>query len=258
MPRLDDPKEILEEALRTTAELDYVHARVDARVKGGLVGSEPVVGSVEGDIDLDRRDFRAVIDGEALVGGSGRAELLLVGTELFTRFEEGATGGAAPKWIRSTLGAESDPRSGIPPNPAIAVALKSVLDHPSLGATLEGSEACGTVRCYHVEVTIAPELIGAAIGGGLFGPGDGDEGPVNPAIPAIVLDIRVEEATRRIASIATNTTVAGTTVDVLAQFSEHDVQVDLLAPREDEIDDNTGGSGLDGMFDGILGVVVGG
>ena len=30
LPRLDDPKEIIEEALRTTAELEFVHARLEA------------------------------------------------------------------------------------------------------------------------------------------------------------------------------------------------------------------------------------
>ena len=30
LPRLDDPKEIVEEALRTTAELEFVHARLEA------------------------------------------------------------------------------------------------------------------------------------------------------------------------------------------------------------------------------------
>ena len=31
LPRLDDPKEIIEEALRTTAELEFVHARARGR-----------------------------------------------------------------------------------------------------------------------------------------------------------------------------------------------------------------------------------
>lgn len=258
LPRLDDPKEILEEALRTTAELDFVHAEVEARVEGGLVGAEPIAGSVVGDIDLDRRDFRAVFDGEALTGSTSRIEVLLIGTQMFTRFEDEASGAAAPKWIRSTLGADSDPRAGIPPNPAIAVALKSVLEHPSLTATLEGSEACGTVQCYHVNVTIAPELIAAAMGGSLFGPGGDGEAPVDPAIPPVVLDIRIEEPTRRIVSIATNTTVAGTTVDVLAQFSKHDVHVDLVEPPVNEIDDNMGGgSGLDDLLEGVGGGLFG-
>ena len=74
----------------------------------------------------------------------------------------------------------------------------------------------------------------------------------------MMLDIRIEEATRRIVSIATNSTVAGTTVEVLAQFTNHDVQVDLIAPPLDQIDDNTGGgSGVDGLLEGVGGSVFG-
>ncbi len=252
MPRLDDPKEILEEALRTTAELDWIHARVEATAEGGIVGGDELAASLEGDLDLDKRDFHAVIEGPEVLGGIDGAELLLVGTEMFTRFD-GAASPSGEKWTRTTLGADNDPRSGIPPTPAIAVALKSILDDPSVSASLVGMEPCGAAQCYHVALTVAPELIGRAMSGDLFAPNGSDGGPVDGSIPEVVLDVQVEEATRRLMSVATSVTYAGTTVDVRATFTKHDVQVDLLEPRENEVQDSPeGGPDILEQVDGLV------
>ena len=214
LPRLDDPKEILEEALRTTAELHFVHAKVDASMngEGGQVfGTQSA--TLEGDLDLGQREFHAVL---AATGGDAtgqQVEMVLVGTDMFTRTQGGPLGNESDgRWQRMPIDAGSDPRNGIPATPAIAVALKALLDDPGITSTLEGVEACGDRQCYHLTVKIAPDVTWRAANGGLFGGQPGAEiGPPDPAIPEIALDVMVDEATRRLMSVSTTLAMQGVT-----------------------------------------------
>ena len=109
LPKLDDPTEILEEALRTTAELEYVHARVD--VAADIMGSSQSY-AVDADLDMGRREFHAVVE----LAGNGaiaqRVELLLVGTDMFTRMQGGGFGVENDgRWQRTALGQGGDPRA---------------------------------------------------------------------------------------------------------------------------------------------------
>jgi hypothetical protein len=243
LPRLDDPKEILEEALRTTAELEFVHARLEANQK---IGDESQRYTLEGDLDLAQREFHAAVD---LAGGMGlqqRAEILLVGTDMFTRSQEPAPGGTGDnRWQRIPIAAGSDPRSGIPATPAIAVALKALLADPGITANLAGIEACGERQCYHITLTVDPEVTWRAVNGALLGaPPGGELGPVDPAVPEITFDVLVDEATRQLVSVGTSVAVENQSVDLTATLSNHDVEFDLVPPPPDEVDDsNVGGTG---------------
>ena len=158
LPRLDDPKEIVEEALRTTAELQFVHASLEASTDAGGQSQQY---TLDGDLNVEQREFHANVD---LAGGGGiqqRAEILLVGTDMFTRTQDPSLGAVRDdRWQRIPIGAGSDPRNGIPATPAIAVALKGLFADPGITANLEGVEACGDRQCYHVTLTVDPEVTG--------------------------------------------------------------------------------------------------
>jgi len=240
LPRLDDPKEIVEEALRTTAELEFVHARLEAAQE---VASESQSYTLEGDLNLTQREFHAAVD-LAGMGMQQRTEILLVGTDMFTRTQDPTAGGAPDdRWQRMPIDAGSDPRNGIPATPAIAVALRALLSDPGLTAKREGMEACGDRQCYHVTLTIAPDLTWRAINGALVGAPPGEElGPVDPSIPEITFDVLVDEATRRLMSLSTSIAVEGQSIDLTATLSNHDVEFDLLPPSPDQVvDSNVGG-----------------
>ena len=242
LPRLDDPKEILEEALRTTAELEFVHARLEAAQE---VAGESQRYTLEGDLNLAQREFHAAVD---LAGGMGmpqRTEILLVGTDIFTRGQDAAPGGTGDdRWQRIPIDAGSDPRSGIPATPAIAVALRALLSDPGLTAKLEGMKTCGDRQCYHVTLTIAPDLTWRAINGALVGaPPGGELGPVDPAVPEITLDVLVDEATRRLMSLSTSIAVEDQSVDLTATLSNHDVEFDLVPPPPEQVVEFNGGGG---------------
>jgi hypothetical protein len=262
LPRLDDPDEVLEEALRTTAELEFVHARLDMSATAPEAGGMVVEYTIDADIDLGSREFRAIAEAGMGIGGSQRIELLLVGTELFSRFEapEGFENPVPDgKWQRMGMGAGQDPRAGLPPNPAIAVALRVLLEDASLETGLLGMESCGDLQCYRIRATVAPDLIWRAMNGALFGaPPDTEIPPVDPSIPPVTLELMIEESTRRLVSVATSITHEGSTVNLAASFSNHDVEVQFLAPPPDQIDDNTGGFGQGQILEDIGSEVLGG
>jgi hypothetical protein len=245
LPRLEDPQEILEEALRTTAELEFVHAKVDASMTGDggqVFGTQAA--TLEGDMDLGQREFHALLTATGGDATGQQAELVLVGTDMFTRTQGGPFGNSSDgRWQRMPIDAANDPRNGIPATPAIAVALKALLGDPGIKSTLEGMEACGDRQCYHVTVTIAPDVTWRAVNGALIGGQPGAEiGPPDPSIPEIALDVMVDEATRRLMSVSTTLALQGVTADLAATFSNHDVEFDLVPPPADDVaDPNVGG-----------------
>jgi hypothetical protein len=243
LPRLDDPKEILEEALRTTAELEFVHARLDASAE--VMGQSQRY-TLDGDVNLAQREFHARLDLSGAGGIQQSGELLLVGTDMFTRFADSFPGASTdPRWQRQPIDAGSDPRSGIPATPAIAVALRALLSDPGLTTKLEGMETCGDRQCYDVTLTIAPDLTWRVMNGALLGaPPGGELGPVDPAVPEITLDVLVDEATRQLVSLNTSVAVQGQSVDLTATLSDHGVEFDLVPPPPDDVvESNLGGTG---------------
>jgi hypothetical protein len=243
LPHLDDPKEILEEAIRTTAELEFVHANVEAATEA-LGNSQQYM--VDGDVDLAKREFHALA--ELGAGGvSQKAELLLVGTDMFLRAQDAGLGGPSVdgRWQRQPLDGGSDPRTGLPATPAIAVALKALLADPGITSTLEGMTSCGGGECYHVTITVDPEVTWRAMNGGLIGGAPGNAiGPPDSAIPELVFDVNVDEATRNLVSVATSVTAEGQSVDLAATLSNHGVEFELVPPPPEQIMDSNEGGGF--------------
>lgn len=243
LPRLDDPKEIIEEAIRTTAELDFVHAKLEGATDAQGMAQQY---TVEGDLNLAQREFHALA--ELGAGGiSQKAELLLVGTDMFVRLQDGGLGGsvADDRWQRQPLDGGSDPRNGLPATPAIAVALKALLADPGITSELVEMTSCGDRRCYHVTITVDPEVTWRAMNGGLIGGAPGMEvGPPDPAIPELVFDVKVDEETRNLVSVASSITAQGQTVDLAATLSNHGVEFELLPPSPDQVQESNEGGGF--------------
>jgi hypothetical protein len=254
MPRLEDPKEVVAEAIRTTAELEYVHARLELEAQAadpaGGVGNMTIGYVVDLDLDIVRREFHALVEGNlGFGGGVMRAELLVVGNESFTRTEGDASLGGPVGWRRTPMGPGSDPRDDLPPNDVIAAVLDGFLDDPGLELRLEGMEDCASGTCYHVTATVAPDLTWRVINGQIFdGPGAVDS-PVDPSIPALTFDLLVDEGTRRLISLSTSTALIGAATTVRVMLSDHDREVRFVPPPPDQIQDVeefAPGGGMDG------------
>jgi hypothetical protein len=237
LPRLTDVDEILEETLRTTAELKYVHARVEVEAALGQgIGDGSYV--VDADIDLGRRELHAEAATDVAVMGTQRMRVLIVGSDMYVRVSD------TERWQRQPIEPGTDPRAAIPPNPAIAAAIQTILEDPSVRAELRGMEACGSGECYHVVATIAPELIGRMINGEFLGAPPGQTaGPVDPAIPEVPLDILIDERTRRLVSVSSVVSVQGATADVEITLSNHDVELRIVPPPPGEVDESVSNEG---------------
>ena len=104
---------------------------------------------------------------------------------------------------------------------------------------------CGDRQCYHLTITVDPEVTWRAVNGGLIGGAPGNEiGPPDPAVPKLVFDVKVDEATRNLVSVASSITVEGQTVDLAATLSSHDVPFELVPPNPDEVVDMDFGGGF--------------
>ena len=66
----------------------------------------------------------------------------------------------------------------------------------------------------------------------------------DPAVPELVFDVKVDEATRNLVSVATSITVDGQTADLAATLSGHDVEFDLLPPPPDQVVESDIGGGF--------------
>jgi hypothetical protein len=254
MPRLEDPREIVAEAIRTTAELEYVHARLELEAQAadpaGGVGNTSMGYAVDLDLDLVRREFHALLEGNLGPGGSMRAELLVVGNEMFSRTEGDASLGASVGWHRTPMVPGGDPRAGLPSNDVIAAVLDGFLDDPGLELRLAGMEDCASGTCYHVTATVAPDLTWRVVNGQLFGgPAGGVDRPVDPNIPVVAFDLLVDEGTRRLISLSTSVAVIGTATSVRMTLSDHDREVRFVPPPPDQVQDVeqfAPGGGMDG------------
>jgi hypothetical protein len=81
--------------------------------------------------------------------------------------------------------------------------------------------------------------------GGLIGGAPGIEvGPPDPAIPELVFDVKVDEETRNLVSVASSVTAQGQTVDLAATLSNHGVEFELLPPSPDQVQESNEGGGF--------------
>lgn len=241
MPRLEDPDEILAEAVRTTAELQYVHARVDVEARstdlnpGGA--DMTVTYGVDLDIDLVKREFHALVEADQGFAGTMRAELLVVGSDAFIRTEAGPGATQPSRWQRSPIAPGSDPRDDVPANDAIATLVEGLLGDPAIEARLVGMEDCAAGTCYHVTTTVAPELTWRIVSGNFLAPPGAVERPPDAGIPELTIDVLIDERTRRLQSLSTSVAAMGAAADIRVVFTDHDREVHFLPPPPDQVDD---------------------
>lgn len=236
-PRLEDPHEILTGSVEAMAEVDSLHfllaldGEVDAAEMGGsmsLNGTE-----LEGSIAMDGSAAQISFAVPAFLGLNG--EMRLVGDESFMR-----TSMTGPMWIRSQVPEDAeDPLAQAADPQEVLVELRSFLDEE--GVTLEkaGEVECGDGTCYHLTLTIAPELLadGAdgldAFGGDVTG-ALGDEG--------LTLDLRVDVETLYLVEVSTgfeDETMGS--LSLTLSFDGFGDPVEVEAPPSDEVTDDAGG-----------------
>ena len=168
-----------------------MHARLEAAQE---VAGESQRYTLEGDLNLAQREFHAAVDLEGGPGVQQRAEILLVGTDMFTRTR------IPPRALRPTT-AGSASRSmqaatrGTASRPHLRSPWRSRGCWPTRGsANLAGIEACGDRQGYHVTLAVDPEVRGGPSAAHSSACHPAGSSPVDPAVPEITFDILVDEA----------------------------------------------------------------
>lgn len=240
-PLLTEPSEIVMAGVRSTASLQFVHARLDMDMPnfapGGAAGGFSSKSSIELDIDLTTRSLA----GHTLtnMGGPDQAsDTILVDGKQFTR-NAGET-----RWtLFPNLGAQQP----FPSNDQIVAAIETAIGGSGVVLHLEDAQACGDATCYHVVADLDPtsawQLFAPIVGGGAA------DGPAPPDLNLrpVTLDVLVDQPTRRLVGLATTVPIQGFAIGLQLMLTNHDVPVAIAAPPPGLVDrfdfNNIGGGG---------------
>lgn len=233
-PVLTDPDEILAQGLEATANLNSFHLQLslDGRVTDPTSGSTfPLSGtSVEGDFDLENQRIAATF---SAMGFSGDVRLVDGASYL----KMSLTG---PQWIKSEVAADAsgDPMDALR-DPAAAIAeLRTFLERDGVETVLEADGSCDDRPCYHVVLTLSPELLDEAAAE----QGQSQTVPSEVLPDGLEVDLFFDKEKRHLARLGLD--LAGSEIGELSAtlaISKVDEPVDVEAPPADEV---TEGGGL--------------
>lgn len=233
-PALTDPKEIISKGLEATANLKSFHVEltVDGTAKDPSSGSTiPLSGtSINGDVDLGAKKLAVTF---SLAGAiSGEARLIDNATYLKTAL-------AGPGWVKSdvTPTASSDPLAALDNLKASIDQLRSFLDRDGVDSRLLDQATCNDRACYHVKVTISPELLDAAAAN----VGQSSMAPSALLPDGLSLDLFFDREKLYLSRVAVDVS-GGQVGDVSAAlaFTKFDQPVTIDAPPPDQVTDGGG------------------
>jgi len=196
-PALTDPKEIITQGFDATADLQSFHlsVTVDGTVSmpdtGGTVSLAGT--TVEADIDIDGEQLSLHFAVPNFLGLSG--DVLVIGQDLYVK-----TTMTGVKWSHQDLGGVIPGASAVPSPDVQAMIddIREFLEKESVVTTKEDDIACGDRQCYHLVVSIPPDVMADADPGAMasFDPADlfGD---------ALVLDLLFDRENLWLTEVAT-------------------------------------------------------
>jgi hypothetical protein len=225
-PLLTDPHEIMLKAIRTTAALSTVriHADISVSMAGfdaGVAGDMRM--SFDADVDVAHRQMagRATtqIPGLGQAGqGVQVAEFISLTNASFSR--QGGNG----RWTKFSTGGGAGP--GGPINEQIATMVEKLLSDPSVRLDRVDTASCSLGTCYHVIATVDGQAAALTLAAALGAPGN--TGGI--AIPPLTFDLMIDQATGVLSEVRFQTSIQGTSVQMLAVFSNPDAVITIAAP----------------------------
>lgn len=230
-PALSEPSDIITQGLNATSELTSFHVSlaVEGTVSmpdsGGTFDLEGT--TLEADIDLESENVHVTFAVPALMSLSG--EVLVIGSDLYVM-----TSLTGDKWSHSDVG------SMIPgASPEASPDIQSVIDEVEAFLLKDGVEAtklddvdCGGRSCYHVQVSLSPELMNDHE--------DGDDASAEPDASldagaifgdALVLDLLFDRENLWLTEVSTSVDSAELgSLSATITFSAFDEAVELSPP----------------------------
>jgi hypothetical protein len=224
---LTDPDEIIVGGLQAARESQSGHFVVV--VEGNL--SEPDSGmtidlagaTIEGDFDAERELAQITFSLPSLLGLNGEARL--IGDDLYIR-----TSLTGPMWIHQSI-SESD--LPIPEPTASADPEEVIRDFLATeGVTSEklDDEACGEWTCYHVRLTVAPEVFS-----GLDPSTEVLATPLDTLTEPLVLDLLFDKSQLWLAGLSTTLEIGESTLAITVTLTDLDGTLEVVVPPADEI-----------------------
>jgi hypothetical protein len=228
-PSLTDPKEIIAQGLDATADLKSFHVSVEVDGTVSIPGSTGTLRlegtTVEADIDVDGRQVSLTFAVPSAFGLAG--DVLITGQDMYVR-----TSATGTKWSHSELGG-AIPGASAAASPDIQSMIDDVrefLAKDGVVTTKKDDIACGDRQCYHVQVSIPPELMTDA---------DAATSSFDPSTlfgDALVLDLLFDREELWLTEIATS--VDSETVGALngtITFSAFDEAVTVSPPPSPDV-----------------------
>jgi len=228
-PALTDPAEIITQGLDATADLKSVHVSVEVDGTVSIPGSTGTVSlegtTVEADIDIEGRQVSLNFAVPSLFSLSG--DVLIIGQDMYVKTTLGGT-----KWSHSELGGVI-PGASAAASPDIQSMIDDIhefLDKDGVVTTKKDDIACGESQCYHVQVSIPPDLMTDA---------DAATSSFDPATlfgDALVLDLLFDREDLWLTEIATSvdSETAGTFSGTIT-FSAFDEAVTVSPPPSPDV-----------------------
>jgi len=226
---LTDPNEIIAQGLEATADLKSFHVSVEVDGTISVPGSAATLRlegtTVEADVDVEGPQVSLTFAVPSAFGLAG--DLLIIGQDMYARIPVIGT-----KWSHSELG------GAIPgASPAASADIRSTIDDvreflekDGVVATKLDDIACGDRQCYHVRVSIPPELMTDA---------DAATSSFDPSTlfgDALVLDLLFDREELWLTEIATSfDSEAAGTFSGIVTFSAFDEAVTVSPPPSPDV-----------------------
>lgn len=217
-----EPRDETVAALRSTAELQTVHALL--RIEIGGLAAETTTVTIEGDVDIAGRELDVTAGSEPEFFGTSEFRLVVADEFVFNRQGDGS-------WSISGDGVQ-DPLAMVPTTARIAEAVEEALRDPATTIRLEGAEDCGNARCDRIRAEVPAEVAWRAVNR-MIQPVDQPAATLQPlpsGFPGFAIDLWIEQGSHRLRQ-ATNTTVVDrTTISIIVALSGHDEPVIIRPP----------------------------
>jgi len=229
-PALTDPAEIITQGFDATADLKSFHisVEVDGTIStpdtGGTLSLEGT--TLEADIDISGEQISLTAAVPAFFGLT--ADLLIIGQDMYVRTSLEGT-----KWTHSDLGGMIPGASAVP-SPDIQAMIDDIrefLEKDGVVSTREDDIACGDRQCYHVTVSIPPDVLNEADPGAMA-----SFDPAELFGEALVLDLLFDRENLWLTEVATSVdSETMGTFSATVTFSAFDAEVTLSPPPSPEV-----------------------
>jgi hypothetical protein len=241
---LTDPHEIMARAVRSTAALSSIRVHAEMSVSmaglGAGVGGD-VRATLDADVDLAHRVMagRTVSQLPAGFGGGQAGNAQQIQEFISLPDAQFSRNGGAGRWTKFPTGGFGGPAG--PTNGQIASLVDGLISSPGVRLDLGEAASCSLGTCYHLTAMVDGKTALNALGAALGQPA-GDTGGVT--IPDLVFDLMIDEATGVLSEVRFQTAIQGTSVKLLATFTNPDIAVQIVAPPPASVDDITKNGGF--------------